>query len=153
MPSAAGVRFRVDGQGELARLAKNLKAADPALRRMLTKELKAAAKPVADQVRAEAESMGLHRAAGAVSVRFNGGARRAGVTVAVSSKKAPYAEAINGGSQGRRTVNRHPVFGHDVWVNQPTRPFFSRAIAESSPKVGQAMVDAMARVAREAGFR
>lgn len=148
----AGVTFRVDGAGTLAKLSADLKQADAGLRRMLVRDLKNAARPVVDAVRREAEAEGLHRAAAAVSARWSGGARRAGVTVAVSAKKAPYARAINGGSQGRASVNRHPVYGHDVWVNQPVRPFFTKAIDDASPKVGQAMVDAMASVAREAGF-
>lgn len=147
-------RFRVDGQGELAKLAKNLKTLDAAQRRVLVRDLKKAAGPVAQAVRDEAEAMGLHRAAGAVSVQFRATQRKASVLIAVSAAKAPYARPISGGSQGRRTVNRHPVFGNrQVWVDQPVRPFMARALEKSTPGVGQALVDAMQRAAREAGFR
>ena len=146
-------RFRVEGQGELAKLVKDLKALDPALKRVLARDLKKTAEPIAQAVREEAAAMGLHRAAEAVSVQFRATQRRASVQVAVNAKKAPYARPIDGGSQGRRNANRHRVFGRDVWVDQPLRPFFERALDRKMPEVGPAMEAAIDKAIREAGFK
>lgn len=135
------IRFQVQG-ADLNAVYRALRQADPKMAAAIRNGVKKGAQPVVEAVKASAEAQGLSRASAATSVRFASSASRGlTATIAVSHAKAPYARALENGSQGRKTVDRHPVFGHDVWVDQPTRPFFWSAIERSSGQVGQRIKD------------
>lgn len=132
------MRFRIEGD-DLNAAYRQLRDTDKKLASALRKGLRNSAQPVVDAVKAEAEAQGLHKAAAATRARFSSTARRGlTVTVATDHKAAPMARPLEGGSAGRRgQVNRHPVFGHDVWVNQPLRPYFWKGVTKASPEVGR----------------
>ena len=44
----------------------------------------------------------------------------------VDVKKAPEAAPIN--NKGQAGTFRHPVFGHDVWVDQAAHPFYAAVL-------------------------
>jgi hypothetical protein len=46
----------------------------------------------------------------------------------------------------RGAFNRHPVFGGPAWVDQPTRPFFMRAVRAKERQVVAAVQSAIERV-------
>lgn len=116
----------------------------------LRKELKAAAAPIAAQVKANASwSKRIPRA---VSVGTSFTARRTGVFIRVNAKKAPHARPLE--NRGKTGNFRHPVFGdRKRWVSQPARPFLFSAAGRNMPQVEQAAVRAVDRAARAAGFR
>lgn len=119
---------------DLAILQKFLKDRDRVAANAMKRRTRAAAEPVAVAVRASAQSKGLNRASRAVKVRIAYGLKTAKVTVIVDRKTAPYARPIDKGSKGSGgRYNRHPVFGHDRRVNQPTRPFFDEGTAAGGP--------------------
>lgn len=77
-----------------------------------------------------------------VATSFRGG-RREGVTLRVDADRAPHARPYEGISD-RRSYFRHPVFGNrEVWVSEPTRPFFFPAIREGRPKANAAIEQAV----------
>lgn len=75
------------------------------------------------------------RIPGAVKTRVGFGQRQSGVQVYVDAGQAPHARPLERGNRAGGGTNRHPVFGGDVWVEQPTRPFFLRAVRQAEPKL------------------
>lgn len=143
--------FRVDvDQGELRRLVADLKELEggKAQVKALRKNLKAAAEPMKRQV--QANGSWSRRIPGAVGVQVRFTAKRVGVSIFVSRKKAPHARPIeNSGKPGTFT---HPIFGRDT-TTQAARPFFFNEMERHMPDVERAVGDAMEEAAREAGFR
>lgn len=113
------------------------------MRRELRPQIRKAADIVADRIRGR--SGWSSRIPGAVKTRVSFSARSGGVRVYVDADAAPHARPLEFGSQNRRGVNRHPVFGRDVWVDQPTRPFFMAAVSESEQDVVLSIQDAIDR--------
>lgn len=149
-PVPASFRIEVD-QAELRKLVADLKELEGGKKQVaaLRKNLKAAAEPMAAQVRANASwSTRIPDAVG-VQVRFTG-KNKVGVSIFVSRKKAPHARPIENG--GRGGTFTHPAFGQGS-VEQPARPFFFNQLANQMPAVQKAVVDAMDEAARSAGFR
>lgn len=142
------MRFSLEGD-DLNAIYRKLRQVDPKMAAALRNGVKRAALPVVQAVKENAEAQGLHRAAAATTVAFSS-TSRLGITATIRTdhKKAPMARPLEYGSQGRSIVNRHPVFGHDVWVDQPTRPYFWSAVRRTSPLVGNLIrneVDAVLR--------
>lgn len=104
------------------------------LRRQLRPRVRKAAQTLTDRVKSNASWSSRIPGATRIRVGFTGGPR-GGVLVFVDSKAAPHARPLEFGSQGRSDVNRHPVFGRAVWVDQPTRPFFMPAVVATEPVV------------------
>jgi hypothetical protein len=147
--AAGAMRFKIEG-ADLNAVYRQLRATEPKLASALRKGIKDAAGPVVVEVKAEAEAQGLHRAAAATSVRFSS-AKRNGITATIRTdhKAAPMARPLESGSQGSGgRFNRHPVFGRDVYVNQPVRPYFWTAVKKTSPQVGQRIKAALDAVFR-----
>jgi hypothetical protein len=114
---------------EVVRLRKESRETANQLRR----RVRAAAAPLKNAVIDSALEAGMHKAAGAVSVRQSYTARGAAIKVIVDAKKAPNARPLDSGNKAAGTINRHPVYGdREVWVDQPARPFFKRGIARGS---------------------
>jgi hypothetical protein len=112
------------------------------LRAELKAPLRKAGNLVADQARANAAVFST-RIPGAISVSARL-TSTGGVYVRVSSIKAPHARPIEG--TGGNTSFRHPVFGGDVWVDQPTHPFLFPAVKEKRPEA-MLMIAAAVRTA------
>ena|SRR5436190_7843283 len=93
------------------------------LRVRLRPALRAAGQLIANQARANASWSDRIPGAIGVTTSFSS---RGGVKVRVSATKAPHARALEGVT--RDNTFRHPVFGKDVWVEQPTRPFLFPAV-------------------------
>lgn len=137
---------------EVRALVKDLRQVEDGklITRELRRELKVAAAPIAAQVKAGASwSKRIPRA---VSVGTSFSARRTGVFIRVSAKKAPHARPLENG--GKTGTFRHPVFGNrERWVSQPARPFLFATVQARMPTVEQAAVQAVDKAARAAGFR
>lgn len=152
---------------ELARLARDLKGASngPELKKRLTKELRAAAKPLVPAVRASIAQMPskgrpAHKGraplrvllARSVSTQVKTG-KWAAVRVFMNPKKMPdgmkslpgYFEGITG-----KGVLRHPVWGNpDRYASQLPRPYFGRGTAGAEQIARDAMQRVMDDIAGE----
>lgn len=116
-----------------------LKGIEGNLRVEMRRGIVAAAKPVADRVKANASWSS--RIPGAVKTKVSFSAKSAGVTVYVDASKAPEARPLeNGGSGG---TFRHPVFADQsrqtradyTWVSQKAHPFFGSASKSEDSKI------------------
>lgn len=150
-------RVRVDAE-DLRALVADLKQLEGGKRQVtaLRRNLQAAAGPAAQQVRSNASWSSRIPGAVGTQVRFT--AKRVGVTIFVSRKKAPHARAIE--NDGKSGVFLHPVFGRTrrggsryVTAEQSARPFFFNQLAGHMPAVEAACGEAIDEAARAAGFR
>lgn len=128
----------IDGT-EVKAFADQLRHVPPELRRGLRREIRKAGEALVNDIRSNASWSS--RIPAATKIRVGFGARSAGVTVQVDAGQAPHARPLEFGNRG--AFNRHPVFGGDTWVDQPTRPFFMRAVRSNEPKVVRAVGDAI----------
>jgi hypothetical protein len=153
MARSAPASFRVQvDEGELRKLVADLKALEGGKKQVtaLRKNLKAAAEPMKRQVQANASWSSRIPGAVGVQVRFT--AKRVGVSVFVSRKKAPHARPIE--NSGKSGEFEHPLFGDRSHpVLQPAKPFFFAEMARHMPEVEKACADAIDEAARSAGFR
>src|SRR5580765_3945750 len=116
---------------ELKALGKALHRAAPALEREFNKGLLAYGELVA--VDAKQNAAWSSRIPATIKAR-----RRArSVTVVAGGESAPHAPAYE--NKGRGGTFRHPVYGHDVWVQQQARPFLGPA-AEADLEKGLAII-------------
>lgn len=115
----------IDGS-EIRAFADQLRDFPREFRPRLRREIRKAAGGLVREIQQNASWSSRIPGATRVSVGF--GQRSAGVTVLVDEKKAPHARPLEFGNRAGGTINRHPVFGGDMWVEQPTRPFFMRAV-------------------------
>ncbi|MGH3496316.1 MAG: HK97 gp10 family phage protein [Nocardioidaceae bacterium] len=117
----------VEGIVGVRDLAARMGTVPAELRAELRPKLRAAGTIVADQAKANASWS--TRIPAAIGVRTSFGTRAGGVTIRVDSVKAPHARPYEGLSAGGgRGTFRHPVYGHDVWVTEATRPFLMPAV-------------------------
>src|SRR4051812_14782384 len=137
--------MRVQGGQQLARLSRQMKqAANKELQRSTRKRLRAAVQPILGEIRRDAAVNSQHVAASVVATfRYGGDTASAGIKAQRSrmpAGKENLPELMEFGSKGSggRFI-RHPVFGGEVRVNQPIRPFFFRNAREGTPKVQSAM--------------
>jgi len=178
----AGVR--IEGADQLRELAQTLNGADKVVRGELAKGLRAAAKPVLAEVRAEAKGPGggargagararaayrlsksrSTRATAAASAERRSGLRatiaaatgssvttgtdRVNVTFRMRSSQLPPEQRTLGKRWNKPQGWRHPVFGHDAWVQQVGHPYFDVVIKANAPVLA-AGVEAALRAAVE----
>lgn len=148
---AGAVRFEVQSP-DLNSAYRAARKVDPLLAAAIRNGVRRAAAPVASAVKAGAEAQGLSRAAAATTVAFSSTQKQITATVRTNLRRAPYARALEYGSQGRRGVaDRHPVFGRDVWVDQPLRPYFWAAVGRSSNTSRTVILAALRDAMRVAG--
>lgn len=137
------VSMQIKGANQLGDLAKRLKAegeGGKGLRKEMLRELRAAAKPLADDAKTAVkglptkppEDTGLRRrTAGLVKVRTRTSGRRVGVRITVGK--------LDGTNLPRRMNKgtwRHPVHGSDTWVTQTIKPgWFDDTMRAGSAKV------------------
>jgi hypothetical protein len=136
---------------ELIRVARKLKALDD--KKVLARfrsELRAAARPVVPAVRASIRRIpssrpysadGLRgRMAKATNLQVKTAGRQASVIVRVDGRKMPdKARSVQAYMEGTKPRWRHPVFGHDWWVQQPPQPYFYNVMRMAGP-LGRAAV-------------
>lgn len=130
-------------QVQLTTFARNLSDVPQELRKELRPKVRKIAGKVQRQVQQNASWSS--RIPGAVKTRVSFSQRSPGVSVYVDSKAAPHARPLEFGSSRNRQL-RHPVFGNpDVWVSQPTRPFFMQAIDQTGSDAHIEITDAIDR--------
>jgi hypothetical protein len=124
------VIITIDGS-EIRAFADQLRDAPAELRTTLRREIRAEGKDVEGDIKANASWSS--RIPGAVRTTVGFGARSSGVVIRVDAGKAPHARPLEFGN--KPGFNRHPVFTYDVWVDQPIRPFFFRAVTPAMPRL------------------
>jgi hypothetical protein len=134
--------FTVDGR-EVISFSRQLQEVPKELRSELRKRIRSAADVI--KTAAQSNASWSSRIPGAISVRTGFG-RGSAVRVVVSAKRAPHARAFEGITQDGRGTFRHPVFGRDVWVEQPTRPFLQPAVRQHQDRVVRDVQDAIDHV-------
>lgn len=135
----------VDGYTQLLRKLKRLA---PETNKELRKELRSLSDEVAQDARTNAGWSNRIPAAIGVTVTNKG----AGVKV--SRKKAPHGSLFERGNAGARSAAsfRHPVFGQNVYVSQPTRPFIQPAVDAREPELVTRAEQALRDAVRKAGW-
>lgn len=117
-------------RGQITELARDLKLAAPTMRRQLPKRIREAAKPVVDQAKVNAAGVSSKIRIG---VRTKLASRNgASVKVIATSPENPSLAGLlergNAGNAYAQATFRHPVFGTDTWVDQPTQPYLQPAV-------------------------
>lgn len=136
------------GRDELQQLIKDLGEIPPAVRRELAPALRRAAQSTVTQIRLNASWSSRIPAAVSISTSFG---RRPGVVLRVNSRRAPHARPLE--NDGRPGTIRHPVYGNrEVWVSQPARPFFYRAVEATADQIRDEIADVVTDVAEKHGF-
>jgi hypothetical protein len=153
-PAGGGNLFSITDAGELRHAAEQLFAFDPAIRTALRRRLRGAGQKAADAVRSAA-AMWSTTIPAAVATTVNFTPKRAAVYVRVPGArmpqgKAPLPRMIEGQAGGRGY--RHPVYGHDAWVEQTPHPYFYSTLAKQRPAVGEAIDDAVTDALRAVGL-
>jgi hypothetical protein len=144
---------------DLKKLALELKAFDPALRTALRRRLRAAAQPVAEEIRSNAATFST-TIPDAITVRSQLTGRKPGVYIMAARSKMPEGhEALPAlqelGSKNNPSTIRHPYYGHmdEPWYDQPTHPYFYDTIRRRSPDIAAEVEAAADDALRAAGWR
>lgn len=133
------IQMRASGK-ELRQISRELRAQNSkTIVRQFRRELRAAAAPFVPAVRRSIDqipvkgtsgSTGLRAAmkkATTLSVRTVG--KQAQVSISVTGRKMPDEQRrLPSYMEGTRPRWRHPVYGHDVYVQQPAHPYFYRVV-------------------------
>lgn len=151
------MNVEIRGAEQLGELAKRLKAegeAGKGLRRELLKEIRSAAKPLAEAAKSAVKALptkppedtGLRRRiAAGVKVRTRTAGKQVGVRITagkLDANDANLPRRLNKGSW------RHPVFGSDTWVTQTIQPgWFDKTLRRGGPRVRLQVKAAMKRTA------
>lgn len=127
----------------IRQLAQELGMVPKELRSELRPKLRAGAQHITDDMKSRASYSTRIPSAIRMSVSF--AARSGGITIRVDNRRAPHARPLELGNHGGRAASfRHPVFGNrDVWVTQPTRPFFFPAVKAGRPQLRKNVSDAV----------
>lgn len=118
--------------------AKDLRRASPAMTRSMRANLRAAGKVVANEAVRLADS---DKVAATVRTNVSG----ASVAILIGRPGQPLAglrELGNKGSNGAVSFD-HPVYGHDVWVEQPTHPCLAPAMAAKGDEAAEMAFSAL----------
>jgi len=140
--SKTGVSIVCDTKA-LSRLAADLRLAAPAAWKGARVALKAAGQIVADDAKSRASFSS--RIPGSIKVRVTSGGN---VKVVAGGEQAEDAAPLE--NHGRSGTFRHPVFGGDTWVDQPSRPFLAPALAAHEGEVAEAIENAVAEAVERA---
>ncbi|MFJ4551098.1 hypothetical protein ACIP4X_18035 [Streptomyces sp. NPDC088817] len=155
----AGLELRTGK--ELKRIASELRRMnDPELKKRFSKELREAAKPMVPAVRKairEIPSKRRYTASGlrgrmskAVKLEVRTSGKDAGVRIRVDGRKMPDKEkSLQSYMEGVKPRWRHPVFGHDVWVQQPAKPYFFKTVDRLGQQTRQSVNRAIDQVAKD----
>ncbi|MFJ2719366.1 hypothetical protein [Streptomyces sp. NPDC087437] len=155
----AGLELRTSK--DLKRIAAELRRMDnPEMKKRFNRELRQAAKPMVPAVRKAIRQIpskrrytasglrGRMSKATKLEVRTTG--KDAGVRIRVDGRKMPNKEkSLQSYMEGVKPRWRHPVFGHDVWVQQPSRPYFFKTVDQLGRQTRQNVNRAIDQVARD----
>lgn len=156
--------LRVESKDDLYQLAKDLDQVDKKIAREMKKEMRAAADPIVQRVKAEAAQFSKRiPPAVKASTRFT--KKTTSVLITVNAKQAPHARPIN--NDGNPGVFTHPIpikaassrLGRlkqarkGNQVQQKARPFFYGPIVAADHNVEAAVQRAADNAMRQAGFR
>jgi hypothetical protein len=147
------------GSQEMRGIARDLRAAGPAVRRRFRANVTAAMQPMKADTQANARaipakgprSTGLRDAlAAATRIQISTAGRNARVRLIVDGKKMPTGQqALPQLMEGER-VWRHPDFGNrQTWVTQPSHPFVAPAVLKNLPGVDRAVDAALKETAEQ----
>ena len=140
---------------DLGRLGAELKLVDKTLASAVRRNVRTATNQAGAEVvnLARSNASWSSRIPSATRLTVSFATRSWGVSMTTSKTRAPNARPLEMGSRGNRAVDRHPVFGRDVWVDQPTRPYFFPAVEALTPKMMRRIEAAIDAAIREAGFK
>jgi hypothetical protein len=114
---------------EITALVKRLAVAEPAMRKKLPGALRKAVRPMVEAAQANADAVSPNtKIRIGVRTRLVG---RNGASIkitATSPSKPALGPLLERGNKGNSPTIRHPVFGQDVWVSQPTQPYLQPAV-------------------------
>lgn len=133
------MNINIDGS-QVTAFAARLRGVPAELRTGLRRAIKAESQGLVRQIQGNAGWS--TRIPGAVKTRVGFGQRSAGVQVYVDAGAAPHARPLEFGNVSS-SINRHPVYGGPAFVDQPTRPFFMRAVQSRGPQVVKAVEQAI----------
>jgi hypothetical protein len=143
------------GSRQLRAIARDLKRAGSprGVRLKLRRNITAAVQPMKAQVQANARDIPVHgdkstglrqQIAKATRVTISAGTRVVRVRLWVNPKKMPEGKGkLPALMEGDGTKWRHPVYGHDVWVAQPSESYFRPAIPPHLPGVTAGVLKAL----------
>jgi hypothetical protein len=133
---------------ELRRLNKDLKDFKPD--KQLKKTLKLAGQLIADDAKINVSPYSK-TVPGSIRVRM----RKTTIRVYAGGPDVPMGGLLELGNRGRSSNKkrfRHPVFGTDVWVDQPTHPYLLKALKSNERNIEALEGHAVAEAFREVGF-
>ena len=152
--------FRVEAD-QFRQVLADAKRFDRELSKSLRRELRAAAKPMAQAAKDAAlalpskgtGSTGLRRSlARSVTVQVSNSRRRAGVFIVAKASKMPAGQRTMPRAV-RKGTWRHPVFGNrQVWVTQQGGDWFDGPISAKAPAAERAVKKALDDAERAIGF-
>lgn len=137
------MRMTIDGS-QVSAFAVQLRQVPREMQTGLRRTIRESSKDLTRQIKANAAWS--DRIPGAVKTRVGFGQRSAGVQVHVDAGQAPHARPLERGNTAGGATNRHPVFGGPAFVNQPTRPFFMRAVRRAEPELVKGVQQAIDEV-------
>ncbi|WP_406168877.1 hypothetical protein [Streptomyces sp. NBC_00996] len=161
--------FQLRTGKDLKRIAAELRRMDDReLKKRLSKELRAAAKPMVPAVRQAIRNIPSKRAYSAAGLRgalskavkleVKTSGKQAGIRLRVDGRKMPNKMGSlpklmegEGVQRGRRvdTRWRHPVFGKDRWVQQPPKPYFFKTVQSLGPRSRQSVNRVLDGISRD----
>lgn len=133
-------------------LARDLGRVPIELRRQLRPALREGGQHILDDMRRRASYSSRIPGATRMTVSFS--AKGGGIRFRTIAARAPHARPLEMGNQGGRAERfRHPVFGDkEVWVTQPTRPFFFPALkagrSQLHAHIGKAITSSLREVSQ-----
>lgn len=130
-------------------IARDMRALPEETRKAVRPRLRKAGQIV--QSRAQHNASWSSRIPATIKVVTSFRKNREGVTVRAGSPSAPHARPFEGLSS-RGDTFRHPVYGNDWWVAQPTRPFLFTAAEASQAEVTAEVRAALDDAAASLGF-
>ena len=147
--------------GDLRRISRELRRMDDKeLKKRFRKELRKAAAPLVPKIRQSIRSIpssrgyspdGLRGALSkAVKLEVKTVGKQAGVAIRVDGRKMPsHMKSLPSMVEGKKRW-RHPVFGHrEVWVNQPSEPYFYHVVRVAGPASRKAVSKVLDGISRD----
>ncbi|MEU8717477.1 hypothetical protein [Streptomyces sp. NPDC048663] len=146
---------------DLKRISKELRGMDNReVRKRFSRELRATAAPIVPAVRKAIRNIpskrgyspeGLRgRMARATRLEVRTVGKDAGVRIRVDGRKMPSKQrALQSYMEGVKPRWRHPVFGTDVWVQQPAKPYFFRTVEPLGVRTQVRLIKVIDQVAKD----
>ncbi len=133
----------------MVEIARDMRELPEETRKALRPKLRQAGQRV--QKKAQQNASWSSRIPASIKVVTSFRQNREGVTIRAGGGNAPHARPLEGLS-ARGDTFRHPVYGNDWWVSQPTRPFLFPAAEASQAEVTAEVRSALDDAAAALGF-